>query len=45
MSKLRYSIPDFINSDLDLRKKVISISQAKKDEGGSGALIIKLKNL
>ena len=44
-SKLRYSIPDYIKSDLDLSKNIISISNADKVDGGDGAIIIKLKNL
>ncbi len=45
LSKLRYSIPDFIRSDEEISKKVLSISSADADEGGEGALIIKLKIL
>ena len=44
-SKLRYSIPDYIKSDLDLSKNIISISNADKVDGGDGAIIIKLKKL
>ena len=44
-SKLRYSIPDYIKSDLDLSKNIISISNADKADGGDGAIIIKLKKL
>ena len=45
LSKLRYSVPEYIKSDLDLSKHVLSISNAKKEDGGEGALIIKLKSL
>ena len=45
LSKLRYSIPDFIRSDEEISKKVLSISSADADDGGEGALIIKLKIL
>ena len=45
LSKLRYSVPDYIKSDLDLSKYVLSISNATKIDGGDGAIIIKLKKL
>tara|TARA_A100001011_G_scaffold242973_1_gene251026 strand:- start:42 stop:461 length:420 start_codon:yes stop_codon:yes gene_type:complete len=45
LSKLKYSIPEFINSNLDLSKNVSSISPADKKDGGEGAIIIKLKKL
>ncbi len=45
LSKLKYSVPDFINSDLDISCYVSSISEAGKNEGGEGAIIIKLKRL
>ena len=44
-SKLKYSVPDFIKSDNDLRKFVISISDASIKDGGEGAILIKLRNL
>ena len=44
-SKLKYSVPDFIKSDDDLRKFVISISDASIKDGGEGAILIKLRNL
>tara|TARA_B110001452_G_scaffold201156_1_gene171204 strand:+ start:100 stop:519 length:420 start_codon:yes stop_codon:yes gene_type:complete len=45
LSKLKYSVPEFINSNSDLSKHVISVSNADEDDGGSGAIIIKLKKL
>mgnify|MGYP001341031299 CR=1 FL=1 len=45
LSKLKYSIPEFIKSNLDLSKKISSISPADKKNGGEGAIIIKLKKL
>ena len=45
LSKLRYSVPEYINSDLDLSKYVMSISSATKIDGGDGAIIIRLKKL
>ena len=43
LSKLKYSVPEFIKSDNELSKLIISINEAKIDEGGEGAIIIKLK--
>ena len=45
LSKLRYSVPEYIKSDLDLSKHIVSISNADKIDGGDGAIIIKLKKL
>ena len=45
LSKLRYSVPEYIKSDLDLSKHIASISNADKIDGGDGAIIIKLKKL
>jgi len=45
LSKLKYSVPEYIKSDLDLSKHIVSISNADKKDGGDGAIIIKLKKL
>ena len=45
LSKLKFSVPQFIKSDLDLSKYILSISNADLVDGGDGAIIIKLKNL
>ena len=45
LSKLRYSVPDFISSDDELKNYIISIDEAEKRDGGDGAILIKLKNL
>ena len=45
LSKLKYSVPDFINTNPDISKYISSISNAEKKDGGEGALIIKLKKL
>ena len=45
LSKLKYSVPEYINSNLDLSKHVLSISNANKIDGGAGAIVIKLRNL
>ena len=45
LSKLKFSVPEFIDGNNDLNKYVVSISEASGKDGGSGAIIIKLKNL
>ena len=45
LSKLRYSVPEFIGSDNELMNYIISIEEAEKKDGGDGAILIKLKNL
>ena len=45
LGKLKYSVPEFINSDQELSSLIISIQDAKIKDGGEGAIIIKLKNL
>ena len=45
LSKLRYSIPDYIKSNTELSDLVHMVSPADKKDGGEGALIIKLKKL
>ena len=45
LGKLKYSVPEFIKTNTDLNKLIISISDAKMKDGGEGAIIIKLKNL
>lgn len=45
LSKLKYSVPEFIKNNDELNKYVISISEASIKDGGSGAILIKLKNL
>ena len=45
LGKLKYSVPEFIKSNSDLNKLIISINDAEKKDGGAGALLIKLKNL
>ena len=44
LGKLKYSVPEFIKTS-ELSKFVVSINDAKKKDGGEGAIIIKLKNL
>ena len=45
LSKLKYSVPDFIKANLELSVLVLSITEAEKKDGGEGAILIKLKNL
>ena len=45
LSKLKFSVPEFINSNVELNKYVISISEAAIKDGGKGAILIKIKNL
>ena len=42
---LRYSVPEFIKSEKELSNFIISINEAEIKDGGTGALLIKLKNL
>jgi len=45
LSKLKYSVPEFINTNVDLKNLIISISDADKVDGGEGAILIRLKKL
>jgi len=45
LGKLKYSIPEFLKTNSELRKFIISVNSAEKKDGGEGAIIIKLKNL
>ena len=45
LGKLKYSVPEFIQSNQELNKMIISINDAEAKDGGEGALVIKLKNL
>ena len=45
LSKLKYSVPEFINNNDELSKLIISISDADIKDGGEGAIIVKLKKL
>ena len=45
LGKLKYSIPEFIKTNPELSKFIITINSAEKKDGGDGAIIIKLKNL
>ncbi len=45
LSKLRHSIPEYITNHPDLKTKILNISEAGRNFGGSGALLIKLKKI
>ena len=45
LSKLKFSVPEYINSHKDLLDKIYNIEQASINNGGEGAIIIKLKKL
>ena len=45
LGKLKYSVPEFIKTNSELNKMIVSITDADKKDGGEGAIIIKLKNL
>ena len=45
LSKLKFSVPEFINNNNDINKYISSISEAPIQDGGDGAILIKLKNL
>tara|TARA_B110001450_G_C17416011_1_gene397816 strand:- start:180 stop:605 length:426 start_codon:yes stop_codon:yes gene_type:complete len=44
LSILKYSVPEFIESNKNLTKVIIEIEDAKIEDGGSGAFYIYLKN-
>tara|TARA_B100001063_G_scaffold12767_1_gene9940 strand:- start:1882 stop:2295 length:414 start_codon:yes stop_codon:yes gene_type:complete len=43
LSILKYSVPDFIENNIDLMKKILEIKDAEIGDGGSGAFYILLK--
>ena len=43
--KLKFSVLEFIRSDLETNKLIVSINEAEVKDGGEGAILIKLKNL
>ena len=44
LSILKYSVPEFIESNINLTKMIIETTDAKIEDGGSGAFYIYLKN-
>ena len=45
LSILKYSVPEFIESNTNLMKKIIEIKDAEIADGGSGAFYIYLKRI
>ena len=45
LSKLKFSVPEFVNNNNELSDCVFSISEATIKDVGAGAILIKLKNL
>jgi len=45
LSKLKFSVPEFIKNNNELNKYIASISVAAEKDGGAGAILIKLRNL
>ena len=43
--KLKYSVPDYLKSNPELNKYILSINDAESKDGGEGALVIKLKSI
>ena len=43
LSKLKFSIPEYIKSSRELSEKILGIETASQNQGGEGALVIKLK--
>ena len=43
LSKLRFSVPEFIRSDSEISNLIYSIVNPSEKDGGEGALLIKLK--
>ena len=43
MSILKYSVPEFIENNTELMKKIFEIKDATIEDGGSGAFYIFLK--
>jgi DNA-nicking Smr family endonuclease len=43
LSILKYSVPEYIENNLELMKKIIEIKDAEIEDGGSGAFYIFLK--
>ena len=45
LGKLKFSVPEFIKTNPELNKFIITINDAEKKDGGEGAILIRLKNL
>ena len=45
LSKLKYSVPEYIKSEPEISKLILSITTPSQKDGGEGALLIQLKKL
>ena len=45
LSKLKYSVPEYINSEPEISKLILSVVNPSQKDRGDGALLIKLKKL
>ena len=45
LSKLKFAVPEYIKTQKDLLDKIISLEAANINDGGEGAIIIRLKKL
>ena len=45
LGKLKFSVPEYIKNNQELRKYIVSINEADNEDGGAGAILIKLRNL
>tara|TARA_B100000242_G_C43012204_1_gene470612 strand:- start:485 stop:910 length:426 start_codon:yes stop_codon:yes gene_type:complete len=43
--KLKYSVPEFIKTDQDLSRFILSINDSDISDGGEGAILVKLKKI
>ena len=44
-SKLRYSVPEYLKTNEEIKKFIFQIGTAEDNDGGDGAILIKLKKL
>ena len=44
LSKLKYSVPEYIRTNKELSDKILSIEPASLIDGGEGAIVIKFKS-
>ena len=43
--KLKYSVPEFIKTDQELSRFILSINDSDISDGGEGAILVKLKKI
>ena len=43
--KLKYSVPEFIKTDQDISRFILSINASDISDGGEGAILVKLKKI